>query len=91
MRSFIYLIGSTDDFTSIDELLVSWYQTGATGKNASIFRITLSENTQVAGYDSLEAVATMLGRGEAMTAGWCLDDTVSTLLLDMGTEHDSKS
>jgi hypothetical protein len=34
----------------------------------------------VAGYDTLEEIATMIARGEAMSDGWCLDDTLSALL-----------
>jgi hypothetical protein len=83
MRNFIYLIGSTDDFESIEDLAQS-YREDPQGNHdqriMSIYPVSLGEETTVAGYRSLEEIATILARGEAMTDGWCLDDTVSVLL-----------
>ncbi len=85
MRNFVYVIGSTDDFFSIDELKSYWEKSGfehpaGVYPNCSAYPVTLSEATQATGYKSLEEIATMIGRGEAMTDGWCLDDTVSFIL-----------
>jgi hypothetical protein len=46
----------------------------------SVFPVSLSEVCQVEGYNTLEEIATQIGRGEAMGGGWCLDDTLSCLL-----------
>lgn len=87
MRNFVYVIGSMDDFESLDALRTYFaksedpdFEGGGVYPNYSVYGVTLSEATQVAGYKSLEEIATMIGRGEAMTDGWCLDDTVSFIL-----------
>ena len=79
MRKFIYLIGSTDDFESIEDLKNTYFN-GDTDRNMSYFPIEISEACKVTGYLTLQELAVMIGRGEAMTDSWCLDDTVSTLL-----------
>ena len=83
MRNFIYLIGTSDDFESIEDLKACYFDPSnprfAEG-NASCISVNLSEACAVQGYDSLQEIATMIARGEAMTNDWCLDDTVSILL-----------
>lgn len=79
MRHFIYLIGTTDDFESIEDLKNTYFN-GDTDRNMSVFPVSLDESCKVKGYDTLAEIATMIGRGEAMSADWCLDDTVSCLL-----------
>jgi hypothetical protein len=80
MRNFIYLIGSTDDFESIEDLKRAYFDSVLGDYNASIIPVVLDEACKVKGYDTLEEIATMIARGEAMSDGWCLDDTVSILL-----------
>ena len=80
MRKFIYLIGTTDDFESLEDLQNTYFNGGVTDRNMSVYPVSLSEATKVQGYDTLQEVATMIGRGEAMTNDWCLDDTLSILL-----------
>jgi hypothetical protein len=86
MRNFVYVIGSTDDFSSLEELRAYFEKSedpdydGGVYPNFSTYDVSLSKNTVASGYKSLEEIATMLGRGEAMTDGWCLDDTVSFIL-----------
>ncbi len=80
MRHFIFLIGSTDDFESLEDLKNTYFNGNDTYRNMSVFPVSLSEVCQVEGYDRLEEIATLIGRGEAMTEGWCLDDTLSCLL-----------
>ena len=46
----------------------------------SVYPIEISEACKVTGYLTLQELAVMIGRGEAMTDSWCLDDTVSFLL-----------
>jgi len=80
MRKFVYLIGTCDDFESIEDLQNTYFNGAETPRNMSVFPVSLSEVCQVAGYDTLEEIATLIGRGEAMAEGWCLDDTLSCLL-----------
>ena len=80
MRHFIYLIGTTDDFESLEDLQNTYFNGGVTDRNMSVYPVSLSEATKVQGYDTLQEVATKIGRGEAMTNDWCLDDTLSILL-----------
>ena len=80
MRKFIYLIGTSDDFESIEDLKNTYFNGMDTPRNMSVYPVWLSEACKVQGYDSLQEIATMIGRGEAMTNDWCLDDTVSILL-----------
>ena len=80
MRNFIYLIASSDDFGDTEDLQNA-YLDGVLGDyNASIIPVVLDEACKVKGYDTLGEIATMIARGEAMSDGWCLDDTVSILL-----------
>ena len=80
MRNFIFLISTTDDFGDTEDLQNA-YLDGVLGDyNASIIPVVLDEACKVKGYDTLEEIATMIARGEAMSDGWCLDDTVSILL-----------
>ena len=46
----------------------------------SVFPVEISEACRVAGYDTIEEIATMIGRAEAFSNDWCMDDTLSTLL-----------
>ena len=79
MRKFIYLIGTTDDFESIEDL-TNAYINGNTDRNMSVFPVEISEACKVAGYDTIEEIATMIGRAEAFCEDWCMDGTLSTLL-----------
>ena len=79
MRNFIYLIGTSDDFESIEDLKTDYFA-GESDRNMSVFPVILDEACKVQGYDSLQEIATMIARGEAMSDGWYLDDTVSILL-----------
>jgi hypothetical protein len=80
MRKFVYLIGTCDDFESIEDLQNTYFNGMKTPRNMSVFPVWLSEATKVQGYDTLQEVATMIGRGEAMSNDWCLDGTLSCLL-----------
>ena len=80
MRKFIFLIGTDDDFESLEDLKNTYFNGNNTYRNMSVFEVELSEACRVSGYDSLPEIATLIGRGEAMAEGWCLDDTLSALL-----------
>ena len=80
MRKFIFLIGTEDDFESLEDLKNTYFNGNNTYRNMSVFEVELSEACRVSGYDSLPEIATLIGRGEAMAEGWCLDDTFSCIL-----------
>ena len=80
MRKFIFLIGSTDDFESLEDLKNTYFNGNNTYRNMSVFEVELSEACRVSGYDSLPEIATLIGRAEAFTNNWCEDGTLSTLL-----------
>ena len=75
MRKFIYLIGSTDDFDSLEDLKTCYFSGDHdfSQYNASAFTFDLPANCD-------NEIALMYGRGLAFSNDWCIDDTVSTLL-----------
>ena len=84
MRNFIYLIGTMEDFESIEDLKQEYINdpngSKADRRNMSIYPVSLDESFRVQGYTDLEDLATIIARGEAMTNDWCLDGTFSVLL-----------
>jgi len=80
MRKFIFLIGSEDDFESLEDLKHTYFNGNNTYRNMSVFEVELSEACRVSGYDSLPEIATLIGRAEAFNNNWCEDGTLSTLL-----------
>jgi hypothetical protein len=80
MRNFVYIISTTDSFGDLEDLKNAYFDGVLGDYNASIIPVSLDEGCKVQGYSSLEEIATMIARGEAMSDGWCLDDTLSTLL-----------
>ena len=90
MKNFIYLIGASDDFESIDDLKEYYYNdpdmTDVGARCMSVFPISLSEGCVVQGYNSIEEIATIIGRGEAFYHDWTTDDTISVLLDVEATE-----
>ena len=83
MRKFVYIIGSMDDFESLNDLIAWYHQLAVPGdvlRKWSAYTVELREDTQIVGYATLEDIATVIGMGEAMCDGWCLDDAVSTLI-----------
>ena len=84
MKNFIYLIGTMDDFESIEDLKQEYFKdpsgSAPDRRNMSIYPVSLDESCRVKGYTDLEDLATIIARGEAMTNDWCLDGTFSVLL-----------
>ncbi len=82
MRNFVYLIGSADDFPTIGDLRAAYL--GGDHKfsnfNASAYCVSISTESRVEGYGSLEDIAHLIGRGLAMGSGWCLDGAWGTLV-----------
>jgi hypothetical protein len=79
MRHFIYLIGTMDDFESLEDLQNTYFN-GDTDRNMSAFPVSLDAACKVQGYDTIEEIAAMIGRGEALSSDWCMDGTLSCLL-----------
>jgi hypothetical protein len=76
MRKFIFLIGSTDDFESLEALTNAYFELGDRIRNegnASYYEFSLPENHD-------RGIALLVGRGIAFTNDWCMDGTFSTLL-----------
>jgi len=78
MRHFIFLIGSTDDFESLDDLKNTYFNGGVTDRNMSVFTF----DVPTVGTNSLTVhdIATYIGRGLAFSNDWGMDGTLSTLL-----------
>ena len=78
MRTFIFLIGSTDEFESIEELEAAYNDGGLSGRMATAHRFQLRADC---GTDILTVrdIATLVGRGLAFES-WTMDDTLSTLI-----------
>ena len=79
MRTFIYIIGTMDDFESY-EALEAAYNDGTIGeKNASVFKFSLDEGTSSPDL-TLKDIALLIGRGMAFESNWCMDDTFGDLI-----------
>jgi hypothetical protein len=78
MRKFIFLIGSTDDFESLEDLQNTYFNGGVTERNMSVFTFDVPD----VGTNSLTVrdIATYIGRGLAFSNDWCMDGTLSCLL-----------
>jgi hypothetical protein len=78
MRKFIFLIGTTDDFESLEDLTNTYFNGGVTERNMSVFTFDVPD----VGTSSLTVrdIATYIGRGLAFSSDWCMDGTLSTLL-----------
>ena len=77
MNTYTYIIGTMEDFDSLDAL-INWFEAdkkheGSVWRNAQSF-----EFDAPAGCD--EDTIMMIGRGMAFSENWCLDDTVSCFI-----------
>jgi hypothetical protein len=68
MASYRFIIGSMDDFQSVDELIEA-ADSGESQGNMSIFEYELESD--------LNQVAVMYGRGLAFSSHWCMEHTLS--------------
>ena len=74
MKTYTFIIGSTDDFEFIESLVDYVEQEGYDGNlNYSIFEFDCPA-------DCSEEIVTMMGRGYAFSNDWCMDDTFSFLI-----------
>ena len=78
MRKFTFIIGSTDDFETLEDLKNTYFNGSVSQRNMSVFTFDVPD----VGTDSLTVrdIATYIGRGLAFSNDWCMDDTISTLM-----------
>ena len=76
MKTYTFIIGSTDDFESIQEFIDYVEDNGTKGfSNYSVFEFDCPA-------DCSEELVTMMGRGYAFSNDWCMDDTFSLVIHD---------
>ena len=80
MKSYVYLIGTIDDFDGIEDLKNTYFNGGDTDRNMSVIPVELDLSCRVSGLDTIEDVAVLIARGIAFTNDWCMDGTFSCLL-----------
>ncbi len=73
MRKFIFLIGSTDDFESLEDLKETYFNNGLEYLNADFYEFELPMNCS-------DEIVELVGRGLFFENGWCMDDTFSCVL-----------
>jgi len=77
MISFKLIIGSKDDYPTIDHLLDD-----EINGNQSIFKVSLHKDMIMPpGFDGIEYIAETILLGMAFEAGWCNDGIVSVFLI----------
>ncbi len=74
-KTYTFLIGTTDDFESMDELLDHFENSSYSG---SICNCSAFEFEAPVGLD--QDTVTMIGRGIAFSNDWCMDDTFSCVV-----------
>ena len=85
MKTYTFLIGTTDDFESLDELIGYVEANHDKGfQNYSLFEFEAPESCD-------QDTVTMIGRGIAFSNDWSMDDTFSCVIegtLDGAAEQD---
>ena len=78
MRKFTFIIGSTDDFETLEDLQNTYFNGSVSQRNMSVFAFDVPD----VGTNSLTVrdIATYIGRGLAFSNDWGMDGTLSTLL-----------
>ena len=79
IQSYKYLIGSTDYFNSIEELLKAYNEGTLVAPIGAVFSYD-APSGEIAGFKALE-VAQLIGYGMAFESGWCMDGTFSYLMV----------
>lgn len=79
MRTFIFIIGTTDEFESTRDLKDAYLADTLGDRNHSVFQFKLDESCGNSEMPLLE-IALLVGRGFAFSNDWCMDDTVSVLV-----------
>ena len=75
MKTYTFIIGSADDFESIEALMEYIAQPVAGGLNCSAHEFEAPEGCD-------EETVTMIGRGIAFSNDWCMDHTFSFITED---------
>ena len=75
MKTYTFIIGSTDDFESLDELIKHFDKDICLdiAHNCSSYEFDVPE-------DCDDETVTMIGRGLAFSSDWCMDDTYSCII-----------
>ena len=76
MKTYTFIIGSMDDFESIDDMLhyiENKPVTGVMKSNYSIFEFEAPDSCD-------QETVTLIGRGTAFSNDWCMDDTFSCVI-----------
>ena len=74
-RTFTFVIGSMDDFESIEELIDYVEANGDKGfQNYSVFGFDVPADA------CDHETVTLIGRGYAFSNSWCMDDTFSCVI-----------
>jgi len=79
LQSYTYIIGSADDFNSLEKLLEAYNDGTLREYNASVFKYA-APTGDVGNMSGFE-IANLIGYGMAFESGWCMDDTVSYLMV----------
>jgi len=73
LSTYTFIIGTMDDFDSVEDLIDYVEVNGPTGdRNYSVFEFDTT--------DLPEDTLTLIGRGIAFSNDWCMDDTYSFLV-----------
>ena len=74
MKTYTFLIGTADDFESMDELIEHFEEGGGTHIcNCAAYVFEAPESCN-------QDTVTMIGRGIAFSNDWCMDDTYSCVI-----------
>ena len=80
MKTYTFIIGSQDDFESLDELM-DWFEIGCEPPQAHRpHSPNASAHEFEAPDDCDEETVTLIGRGIAFSNDWCMDHTFSFLI-----------
>jgi len=77
IRNYVFIIGSADDFTSVEHLLMAYGDGTINHYNASVFEYEAP--CEDVGKMTGREIGLLIGFGLAFENGWCMDDTVSYL------------
>ena len=75
MKTYTFIIGTTDDFESIDELIEHFEGSNypASICNCSAYEFEAPESCD-------QETVTLIGRGIAFSNDWCMDDTYNCVV-----------